>query len=94
MDHCRHTHTYCEQKGFPTDIAQADIEAFWAGVSEKVKAVRIRRSFKEREQLDSCFVEFEDVAERDRVLALELKHGEKALRLEGKYVLRSMCTAR
>lgn len=75
------------QKGFPTDIAQATIEEFWNGVSEKVKAVRLRRTFKEREQKDSCFVEFDSAEERDRVLGMELKHDETPLKLEAKYVM-------
>jgi hypothetical protein len=75
------------QKGFPTDIQQTDIEAFWNGVSNKVKAVRIRRYVKDNEKIQkpSCFVEFADEAERDRVVGLELKHNESPLLLESKY---------
>lgn len=76
------------QKGFPKTISQSEIEEFWNGLSDKIKAVRIRRFAKENErvQKDSCFVEFADEAERDRVVELKPKHGEKELKVETMYV--------
>jgi hypothetical protein len=75
------------QKGFPTDISQVDLEAFWNGVSDKVKSVRIRRYVKDNEKIQkpSCFVELADEAERDRVVALELMYNEAPIQLETRY---------
>lgn len=66
-------------KGFPESASLDELEAFFAGVSESVQAIRMRRHLDSKAFKGSVFVEFPSEEEAARVAALSLSYNETPL---------------